>query len=249
MVSFFFIRFFPVATLWLQQGMSAHVARCFVMCVDVGEKTRANNGVTLRKCSTMFHHVFDQTVFARDGGLLSYGVDAPDLYRRTATYVDRILRSATPGDLPVQLPTKFEMVVNLKTAKALGLAIPPSIMLRADEVIEELTGARRRTARAASWPIASTRPRRRSGGHGSETSDPLQRPLRGMMAHGQGGIEQNSDGLPMQDQPDLQLAGLSLWVLQFPGAENDYWHENWLNVRVRVEAPGAIVEGAIAESW
>jgi putative ABC transport system substrate-binding protein len=74
--------------------------------------------------------------FVRDGGLLSYGIDRVDIFRRAATYVDRILRGEKPGDLPVQLPTKFEMVVNRKTAKALGLAIPPSIMLRADEVIE-----------------------------------------------------------------------------------------------------------------
>jgi putative ABC transport system substrate-binding protein len=73
---------------------------------------------------------------ARDGGLLSYGVDRVDIFRRAATYVDRILRGEKPGDLPVQFPTKFEMVLNLKTAKALGLAVPPSIMLRADEVIE-----------------------------------------------------------------------------------------------------------------
>jgi putative ABC transport system substrate-binding protein len=74
--------------------------------------------------------------FARDGGLLSYGPDQADTFRRAATYVDRILRGEKPGDLPVQFPTKFEMVVNRKTATALGLAIPPSIMLRADEVIE-----------------------------------------------------------------------------------------------------------------
>jgi len=73
---------------------------------------------------------------ARDGGLLSYGPDVVDIFRRAATYVDRILRGEKPGDLPVQLPTKFEMIVNSKTAKALGLAIPPSILLRADEVIE-----------------------------------------------------------------------------------------------------------------
>jgi len=74
--------------------------------------------------------------FARDGGLLSYGGDPVDLYRRAASYVDRILRGAKPAELPVQFPTKFEMAVNLKTAKALGLAIPPSILLRANELIE-----------------------------------------------------------------------------------------------------------------
>ena len=68
--------------------------------------------------------------------MVSYGNDLTDTFRRAATYVDRILRGAKPGDLPVQLPTKFEMVVNLKTANALGLAVPPSILLRADEVIE-----------------------------------------------------------------------------------------------------------------
>jgi putative ABC transport system substrate-binding protein len=77
-----------------------------------------------------------QSYFARDGGLLSYGPDPVDNFHRAASYVDRILRGEKPGDLPVQLPTKFEMVVNRKTAKALGLAIPPSILLRADEVIE-----------------------------------------------------------------------------------------------------------------
>ena len=80
--------------------------------------------------------VYGLSEFARDGGLLSYGPDPVDTFRRAATYVDRILRGAKPGDLPVQLPTKFEMVLNRKTAKALGLAIPPSIMLRATEVIE-----------------------------------------------------------------------------------------------------------------
>ena len=74
--------------------------------------------------------------YPRDGGLLSYGIDQADTWRRAASYVDRILRGAKPAELPVQLPTRFEMVVNFKTAKALGLAVPPSIMLRADEVIE-----------------------------------------------------------------------------------------------------------------
>jgi putative ABC transport system substrate-binding protein len=80
--------------------------------------------------------VYALSEFVKDGGLLSYGVDQVDTFRRAATYVDRILRGAKPGDLPVQFPTKFEMILNLKTAKALGLTIPPSILLRADEVIE-----------------------------------------------------------------------------------------------------------------
>ena len=80
--------------------------------------------------------IYWQSVFARDGGLLSYGIDQVDNFRRATTYVDRILRGAKPAELPVQLPTKFEMVVNFKTAKALGLTFPPSILARADEVIE-----------------------------------------------------------------------------------------------------------------
>jgi putative ABC transport system substrate-binding protein len=80
--------------------------------------------------------VYSASYFTRDGGLLSYGPDQVDIARRAATYVDRILRGEKPGDLPVQFPTRFEMVVNRKTANALGLAIPPSILLRADEVID-----------------------------------------------------------------------------------------------------------------
>jgi putative tryptophan/tyrosine transport system substrate-binding protein len=80
--------------------------------------------------------VYWQSVFATDGGLLSYGVDPVDTWHRAATYVDRILRGAKPADLPVQFPTKFEMAVNLKTAKALGLTIPITLLARAHEVIE-----------------------------------------------------------------------------------------------------------------
>ena len=80
--------------------------------------------------------VYWLSAYTRDGGLLSYGVDQVDTVRRAVSYVDRILRGEKPGNLPVQFPTNFEMVLNLKTAKALGLAVPPSIMLRATEVIE-----------------------------------------------------------------------------------------------------------------
>jgi putative ABC transport system substrate-binding protein len=102
--------------------------------------TAINNHHRKRIISLAANHrlptVYPYRYFVTDGGLMYYGIDSVDLFRRSAFYVDRILKGEKPADLPVQAPTKYELVVNLKTAKALGIDVPPTLLARADEVIE-----------------------------------------------------------------------------------------------------------------
>ena len=95
-----------------------------------------SGSITSLAARTRLPTIYPYSYMVAAGGLISYGVDSIDLYRRAPAYVDRILKGAKPADLPVQLPTKFESAVNLKTAKALGIEIPATQLTQADEVIE-----------------------------------------------------------------------------------------------------------------
>ena len=112
-------------------------AQVGALIVQQDDLLTANRAVIIeRAAERRLPGIYVFSVYPESGGLMSYGAQADDLYRRAAQYVDRILKGSKPADLPVERPTKFELVINLKTAKALGLTIPPSLLLRADQVIE-----------------------------------------------------------------------------------------------------------------
>ena len=117
----------------LSATMSGRVDALFVWGEPVTYEHRAR--ILAAAAKRRVPAIYDLRKFAEDGGLIAYGPDVPDLFRRAATYVDEILKGAHPADLPVQQPTTYELVINLKTAKALGLTIPQSLLIRADEVI------------------------------------------------------------------------------------------------------------------
>ena len=107
------------------------------MVVGIDTLTQSNHGLIIELAAK--HHVpaiYPSREFVDAGGLISFGVNYPDLYRRAATFVDKIFKGAKPNDLPVEQPTKFELIFNLKSAKAIGLTVPPMLLARADEVIE-----------------------------------------------------------------------------------------------------------------
>jgi ABC-type uncharacterized transport system substrate-binding protein len=116
---------------------SARMQRADALVVEIDALMQASSQLIAEVAAKhRLPAIYASREFIEAGGLLAYGVSYPDLYRRAATYVDKILKGAKPADLPVEQPTKFELIVNLKTAKALGIEVPPMLLARADEVIE-----------------------------------------------------------------------------------------------------------------
>jgi putative tryptophan/tyrosine transport system substrate-binding protein len=111
-----------------------HVGGLIVMVDPLTLRNRER--IVRLAAQTRLPTIYGFSEFARSGGLLAYGPSVPDQARRAATYVDKILKGAKPADLPVEQPTKFELIINLKTAKTLGLTIPQTLLLRADQIIE-----------------------------------------------------------------------------------------------------------------
>lgn len=105
--------------------------------VGLGTLTQSNVGLVADLAARrQLPSIYFSREFVDAGGFMAYGVSYPDLYRRAAKYVDKIFRGAKPADLPIEQPTKFELAINMKAAKTLGLTIPPSLLLRADQIVE-----------------------------------------------------------------------------------------------------------------
>ena len=129
----------PVHTVGeMEAAVEAHAREAGGALIALPDGFTLNNRASLIALATRYRLpiIYSFRIQALDGGLLSYGPVTVDLYRRAPSYIDRVLRGEKPAELPVQAPTKYELVINLKTAKALGLTVPPSLLARADEVIE-----------------------------------------------------------------------------------------------------------------